>query len=625
MNKILLISILATAFLYGCSVEPNDTVLKSGIGAVLESKEISHEGKLLNFDYTDNNTDETLIIKATDTIFGGFNLVKPFYSIENISGVDQLITTRFLFEGNESVAKIYQLIEDIPYQVEVDDTIIPQCDQKFTVLNDEFTLEECYEKEFIGEFCTYIEKEECKSGKAMSHIETQYRDEWQEITLIKPRVKVSEKFVPEKFISQKETEVLIKAGETKYFMAEIGVEPHTTSEFYIEAFGDKGAYGLLDPLINTDWDFRKKLTLNNADQAEEFTDEVIVVNLRPDENQDVYDNTQADMDDTVFTDCDGTTLLNFHQEGVVDKNASTTMWVQVPTVDASSATDCIYMYFGNDTATDTRNSTSTYSAEHSVVWHFDDSGQELVDDYTSNQFNLTLNNTPSRNATGTISGSVAFEKAASEWAENTNLLDASYDGLTLSTWVYRPDVWSSAKTRNEDMMNKQNIVTNYRERFFFFWQQSSGGLGSGIQDQDGTFKSCITSKVNWPANTWSHVVTTNSATSDAVYIYVNGSLTDGCSNTATTWDAIPAGSNSNFVLNRFIPGTQYSDMSWDETKFFIDVEKTQDWAKFIFLSESHNLITYGALETKTIYSDAELKVKGGAKLQIKGGAKLQIK
>jgi peptidoglycan hydrolase-like protein with peptidoglycan-binding domain len=99
------------------------------------------------------------------------------------------------------------------------------------------------------------------------------------------------------------------------------------------------------------WTRRKPITITNG-TASNLTDFQVSIPV-------TYDaDMQSNFNDLRFTASDGTTLLNYWIESKVN-GSSATVWVQVPSVPASSSAT-IYMYFGNSTVASASSISNTF-------------------------------------------------------------------------------------------------------------------------------------------------------------------------------------------------------------------------------------------------------------------------
>ncbi|MGH7408685.1 MAG: DUF2341 domain-containing protein, partial [Candidatus Methylomirabilales bacterium] len=92
-----------------------------------------------------------------------------------------------------------------------------------------------------------------------------------------------------------------------------------------------------------DWQFKRKLTFNNAGQLENLVNVPVLVVLNSTRID--YSQTQNAGQDLRFTDSDGTTLLA-HEIEKWDEAGTSYVWVKVPQIDGSSTTDHIWMFYG---------------------------------------------------------------------------------------------------------------------------------------------------------------------------------------------------------------------------------------------------------------------------------------
>lgn len=138
-------------------------------------------------------------------------------------------------------------------------------------------------------------------------------------------------------------------GETNYFRAEIKYYPGSKGEFWLEALGDRGGYGLLDPWYNSSWTYRKPHTINAATGAGTNYQVKITAHYGSgsDSGGDVYldSHSRTDFADIMFTASDGSTLLDYWQESKTDSD-NAVFWVQVA-ADLSTENQDIYIYYGN--------------------------------------------------------------------------------------------------------------------------------------------------------------------------------------------------------------------------------------------------------------------------------------
>jgi len=117
--------------------------------------------------------------------------------------------------------------------------------------------------------------------------------------------------------------------------------------------GDAFAQSWLD----TDWNFRMKLAVNNTGNSNSLTDYQVKVRLNS-TNFD-FSQAQAGGEDIRFTQSDGVTLIDYWIEYWSSVAESALVWVKVPSVPALDSA-LIYMYYANPETSDFSNGPATF-------------------------------------------------------------------------------------------------------------------------------------------------------------------------------------------------------------------------------------------------------------------------
>lgn len=218
-------------------------LLSGGLGAAVEPEttpSLTIDNQQIKFVYTDDNTDEDLFIYTTKSdYFNLFGSITVDYAILNNSGQNQNVKTVFFLNDGTGTKKYVSSIgeyngEEIVYS----EKIIPAQTYIATSTGQEVTIPESTE---------IIEEQVTK---------------WKETPLVESVISaLSNRKDTKGMTESKSNSVLIKDGETKFFKAKIQYTNFTDrEEFFIEAFGDQGGYGHLDP-----WIYEQKFnTLNTA-------------------------------------------------------------------------------------------------------------------------------------------------------------------------------------------------------------------------------------------------------------------------------------------------------------------------------------------------------------------------
>ncbi len=187
--------------------------------------------------------------------------------VENISGENQETKIKFLSDVNKFLGEISRLEKDIPYQITVNDYETTAYDCGYQSSSTEQWVEKtCEREEIIG-----------------SHQETKYKDEWQKL---------------EDF--NNEAEFALPKDKIAYFKTYIEFPRNTKGEFFIEVIGDKQGWGTLDPWYDSNWLYKKKITIASSSVDGNLTDYPVYLDLS-DFGADFHSNVKDDFFDIRIT------------------------------------------------------------------------------------------------------------------------------------------------------------------------------------------------------------------------------------------------------------------------------------------------------------------------------------
>src|SRR3989338_3457209 len=125
--------------------------------------------------------------------------------------------------------------------------------------------------------------------------------------------------------------------------------------------------GIPSDLYDGAWQFRKKITIDDAKVPQDVSDFPVLVNIS---DSDLSGNAQNDGDDILFTSSDGKTKLSHEIENYASGSGILAAWVK--TALSSSADTVIYMYFGNPSAGNQENIADVWSNGYEAVYHLHD-------------------------------------------------------------------------------------------------------------------------------------------------------------------------------------------------------------------------------------------------------------
>ena len=274
--------------------------------------------------------------------------------------------------------------------------------------------------------------------------------------------------------------------------------------------GSAGIYSLIsapraraaDSWYDASWQYRKKITFDNSAQAENLLNFPVLVTLDKDSDID-YSKTKSSGQVLRFTDSDGTTLLKYEIEKW-DTTGSSYIWVKVPQIDGSSATDYVYMYYGNTGASDAQDVTNVWDSSFLGVWHANDNSLTTLKDSTSNQKDATKQSSgqPAYTSSGAIAGAQTYTQGNSRAGTTIN---SALTDFTVEVW-FKDDAVATSYERLADK--------SYTGCFWFGRNSSTpNSWGGGVMetsDPYGVF-------VNLTDNQWHQVVSERSGTTHWVY------------------------------------------------------------------------------------------------------------
>ncbi len=285
-----------------------------------------------------------------------------------------------------------------------------------------------------------------------------------------------------------------------------------------------------DAWWDSSWTKRIKLTINNSGRAENLVNFPLAVFLN--NTRTSYADFVTGGNDIRFVDADGVTVLNYEIEKW-DTTGTSTVWVKVPQIDASSATDYIYLYYDNSSATDaptTASTTAVWDSNYLSVYHMDDnplaSGANLFDS-TSNNTHAT-----STNITATTTA---------QFSDGLDLNGTSGFIETASTTVSIP---LNAGTV-EMWFNIDNYAATTSGRYLFSRVKSGTWQGEWRLFTDSAASNKLTYRIECGA-TVNSIVTSVAPTLDAWYY------------TAAVWDKNGGTNNMKLYLNEAATGTPVS-------------------------------------------------------------------
>ena len=358
---------------------------------LVEVKPFQIGDKKIDFTYTDDNSDENLIIKTDQKTYIGLTRAEVYFSVTNIGDKAEKINFQFYFPKERgSVKKIEKWTENIPYEVEVPDygPVCYFCEEGWRKIIEQPEFEEpqiLFQCASLGEIrnCDKLSQDQksciLEKFEISTRKEIRYKEKFERIRLFNTPLsihqsffeklfgqKIKRKSIPEKFQVKKSTRLnnLILPGQTQYFRAEIQFPPQTSGQFYIEAIGDRKGYGLLDPWWHSSWQYKKPITIDNTNNAKSLSDYQVLVEI-DNSYTDFWNHVQPDGDDVRFVNTNETEELDFFTLYFDNTSDRALYWVKVDNIPASSTTT-IYVYYGNSEASSASTPEGTFSYSSKV-------------------------------------------------------------------------------------------------------------------------------------------------------------------------------------------------------------------------------------------------------------------
>jgi biopolymer transport protein ExbB len=198
---------------------------------------------------------------------------------------------------------------------------------------------------------------------------------------------------------------------------------------------------LIAPIVcqawwNDEWNFRKEITLDlsaaGANVAGSPADVPVLIRLHLG-NFGYFADTKPDGSDLRFVAGDDKTPLKFHVERYDAQSNLAFVWVKVPRLAGGTATEKIYLYYGNSSAPAGADAAGTYDASQVLVYHF---GEEPKASDVTAFANNAATFTAEANPASLIGAGVKFSGTTSISVPSSASLRVLPDrGATFSAWV----------------------------------------------------------------------------------------------------------------------------------------------------------------------------------------------
>src|SRR3989338_3224783 len=328
------------------------------------------DNMIIEFPHTDDNTGESIIIKTDKEIYEGGDRSDVYFALTNT--------------GNEA--------------------------EKVAVLS-------YFPKEYGDIDYIDVWQANATNDKQPTTNDQNQKPSWQRLLITRGDIKANmtklekafakKKTVPEEFDVRAGIQFEIPSGHTAYFKAQILYPSDSRGEFWFEAFGDKGGYGLLDPVFvggtttsadtkpiwySESYGYRKKFTIDYRKVAggSNLTNFPVLISHTDSDIRTTANGgkSASGSGEFVITSSDGKTVLPHEIESYSATTGEIIAWVNVTTLSATQDTS-IYMYYGGPSAggATNQNKTGTWNSNYVGVWHLIESGNGTINEYKDSTSN----------------------------------------------------------------------------------------------------------------------------------------------------------------------------------------------------------------------------------------------
>ncbi len=274
-----------------------------------------------------------------------------------------------------------------------------------------------------------------------------------------------------------------------------------------------------DPSLwyNNNWESRKKITIDGTKIATTTDNFPVLIDIT---DTSLSGRAQADGDDILFTDDNGTTKLPHEIELYTSTSGRLVAWVKVSI--ASSTNKAIYMYYGNSATSSEQLATSVWDASYKMVHHFEETTNCSASstDSTINAKHASCLGNVLATSTGKIGGAKAFSTSTAtyDYYLNSNgAASVATGSISVSGWMkYAYATTSGARTifSLSDLNSNNDVTLNYNN--------TTGRITFAVWTTAGN-KSMSSNESSFNAGQWYHIVGTYESSVNSK-IYIDGQL-----------------------------------------------------------------------------------------------------
>ena len=305
---------------------------------------------------------------------------------------------------------------------------------------------------------------------------------------------------------------------------------------------------------NTDWNYRKLITINSSQVESTLSNFPVLINLASD--SDLVAHAQTDGDDIAFVLDSDNTQLDHEIETFNATTGELVCWVNVTSL-SSTVDTMIWMYYGNSDCSSQQNPTETWNSNFISVHHLEEPSGTIQDSTSSNN-DLTFYNSPTYVNSFIVDGAYDFDGVSEYGTLTTN--DFNISGGTVECWV---EIDTFPATGNEYIF--AHYTTNPVANRIYMQLYNNKKWGCGIGDNPNTVTgSTLTENTKYYLSmTW-----------DGIYAhgYLNGTSDFG----DTSYSNL--NSTGNIYFMAWNASHEYIDGTIDEFRVS-KIERNSSWIK----------------------------------------------
>lgn len=332
---------------------------------------------------------------------------------------------------------------------------------------------------------------------------------------------------------------------------------------------------------NLDWNFRRKIAIQNGNIDSDQTDFPVYVPISSDSN---FSSARADGYDIRFTQSDGITLLKYEREswtGGGGSAATANFWVKS---NITSATETeIYIYYGYSSASDGEDKNNVWDSNFWGVYHMNDS----LEDSTGNGNTLIKSHAGITAVTGIVANGY----------EIADVPEYLYVGATVGdSPPFTEEIWGSGTMEEGAQIVYIGDVDSANEYSSLREEHTGGGGFYEAIASDGASTGEATTSNATSDDTWFYGVARFQLT-NARQCYLDADVANKGTDTTFVSNIADTDRTAFGALARATPAGGFTGIL-DEARIS-DIVRPEAYIKFVYanINEGDNELTWSPQET----------------------------